>query len=44
MQVELPTRVVEALFWSVAPGLAGVSFDGEAEEARAPSWRDRLIA
>jgi PAS domain-containing protein len=40
-RLELPMRAVEARFWNVAPGLAGVLFDGEAEEARSSF---RLIA
>lgn len=40
MRVELAARAVEARFWSVGPGLAGVLFDDE-EEARAAV---RLIA
>jgi PAS domain-containing protein len=43
MRVELPTRVVGALFWNVAPATAGVLFDDDVELVRAP-WRERLIA
>jgi PAS domain-containing protein len=43
MRFDLPARSVEAQFWNVAPGLAGVRFDEEEKDARA-FWRDRLIA
>ena len=36
MHVDLRTRIVDALFWDVAPGLAGVLFDGGNEDVRAP--------
>jgi PAS domain-containing protein len=36
MHVDLRTRVVDALFWNVAPGLAGVLFDDGVGEVRAP--------
>jgi PAS domain-containing protein len=35
MHVDLQTRVVDALFWNVAPGMAGVLFDESVEEVRA---------
>jgi PAS domain-containing protein len=44
MNVELPTRTVEALFWNIGPGLAGVLFEDDVEEMRAPFGRERLIA
>lgn len=37
IRFELPARGVEARFWHVGPGLAGVLFDGEGGEARVPS-------
>ncbi|HEX4460688.1 MAG TPA: PAS domain-containing protein [Polyangia bacterium] len=36
MHVDLQTRLVDAVFWNVAPGLAGVLFDVGVEEVRAP--------
>jgi PAS domain-containing protein len=44
MHVELPTRVVEALFWCAAPGMAGVLFADDFESVKTPFWRERLIA
>ena len=35
MHVDLGTRGVDALFWNVAPGLAGVLFEDGAEDVRA---------
>ncbi|HEY2743784.1 MAG TPA: PAS domain-containing protein [Polyangia bacterium] len=43
MNLELPTRMLRALFWNVAPGLAGVTLDGDVAEAAA-FGRERLIA
>ena len=36
MHVDLQTRLVDAVFWNVAPGLAGVLFDVGVEDMRAP--------
>ncbi len=45
MHLQLATRVVDAVFWSAAPDLAGVLFDGDEEEAaRAPHRHEKLIA
>jgi PAS domain-containing protein len=44
MHLDLATRVVDALFWSVAPGMAGVLFDDDVEPMKTAFWRERLIA